>query len=76
MDTLSRYKRQLENTNSRLESELEETKKLMASRDQVSEQACTISTCTDTLYFLPKIIISFEILHNALIILFAKTNKH
>ena len=46
MDTLSRYKRQLENTNSRLESELEETKKLMASRDQVSEQACIISTCT------------------------------
>lgn len=34
VDTLSRYKRQLENTNSRLESELEETKKLMASRDQ------------------------------------------
>lgn len=36
VETLSRYKRQLENTNSRLESELEETKKLMASRDQVS----------------------------------------
>lgn len=35
VETLSRYKRQLENTNSRLESELEETKKLMASRDQV-----------------------------------------
>ena len=37
LDTLSRYKRQLENTNSRLESELQETKKLMASRDQVSK---------------------------------------
>ena len=46
METLSRYKRQLENTNSRLESELEETKKLMASRDQVSEDACIVITCT------------------------------
>lgn len=36
IDTLSRYKRKIENTNNRLESELEETKKLMASRDQVS----------------------------------------
>lgn len=34
IDTLSRYKRKIENTNNRLESELEETKKLMASRDQ------------------------------------------
>lgn len=46
METLSRYKRQLENTNSRLESELEETKKLMASRDQVSDDVCTVNTCT------------------------------
>lgn len=37
IDTLSRYKRKIENTNNRLESELGETKKLMASRDQVSE---------------------------------------
>lgn len=36
IDTLSRYKRKIENTNNRLESELEETKKLMVSRDQVS----------------------------------------
>lgn len=34
MDTLSRYKKQLQNTNNRLESELEETKKLLASREQ------------------------------------------
>ncbi|XP_022780494.1 citron Rho-interacting kinase-like [Stylophora pistillata] len=34
LDILSRYKRKMENTNCRLESELEETKKLMASRDQ------------------------------------------
>ena len=40
METLSRYKRQLENTNSRLESELEEANKLMASRDQVSPDGC------------------------------------
>lgn len=37
VETLSRYKKQLQNTNSRLESELEETKKLMTSRDQVSQ---------------------------------------
>lgn len=42
IETLSRYKKQLENTNSRLESELEETKKLMASRDQVSQDGCIV----------------------------------
>ena len=36
VDILSRYKKQLQNTNSRLETELEETKKHLASRDQVS----------------------------------------
>lgn len=46
METLSRYKRQLENTNSRLESELEETKKLMASRDQVSQDAGIVNKRT------------------------------
>ena len=35
VDTLSRYKKQLHSTNSRLENELEETKKLLASREQV-----------------------------------------
>lgn len=46
MDTLSRYKKQLQNTNNRLESELEETKKLLASREQVSEEANSLRTCT------------------------------
>lgn len=46
VETLSRYKRQLENTNSRLESELEETKKLMASRDQVSQDAGIVNKRT------------------------------
>ena len=41
MSTLSRYKRQLENTNSRLETELEETKKLVATRDHVSKKRAT-----------------------------------
>lgn len=35
VDTLTRYKRQLHNTNSRLENEMEETKKLLVARDQV-----------------------------------------
>lgn len=35
VDTLTRYKRQLHNTNSRLEKEMEETKKLLVTRDQV-----------------------------------------
>ncbi|XP_067033704.1 citron rho-interacting kinase-like [Acropora muricata] len=34
VDTLTRYKRQLHNTNSRLEKEMEETKKLLVARDQ------------------------------------------
>lgn len=34
VDTLSRYKKQLHSTNSRLANELEETKKLLASREQ------------------------------------------
>ena len=46
MDTLLRYKKQLHNTNNRLESELEETKKLLASREQVSEEANSLRTCT------------------------------
>ena len=38
VNRLSRYKRQLDNTNSRLESELEEARKLLTARDQVSER--------------------------------------
>ena len=38
VNSLSRYKRQLDSTNSRLESELEEARKLITSRDQVSER--------------------------------------
>ena len=38
VNRLSRYKRQLDNTNSRLESELEEARKLITARDQVSER--------------------------------------
>ena len=38
VNRLSRYKRQLDNTNSKLESELEEARKLITSRDQVSER--------------------------------------
>ena len=38
VNRLSRYKRQLDNRNSRLESELEEARKLITARDQVSER--------------------------------------
>ena len=38
VNSLLRYKRQLDSTNGRLESELEEARKLITSRDQVSER--------------------------------------
>lgn len=50
VNTLSRYKRQLDNTNSRLESELEEARKLITSRDQVSERMVDHFVTRDNAY--------------------------
>ena len=50
MNRLSRYKRQLDNTNSRLESELEEARKLITSRDHVSERMVDHLVTRDNAY--------------------------
>ena len=50
VNRLSRYKRQLDNTNSKLESELEEARKLITSRDQVSERMVDDFVTRDNAY--------------------------
>ena len=50
VNRLSRYKRQLDNTNSKLESELEEARKLITSRDQVSERMIDHFVTRDNAY--------------------------
>ena len=50
VNRLSRYKRQLDNTNSKLESELEEARKLITSRDQVSERKVDHFVTRDNAY--------------------------